>query len=148
MLPVTAARSMSAVISRATSRERLLMTLMGLLAVSALLLSAVGLHGLIGHTVQERQREFGIRVALGASPAATMWRVAGGGVALAAAGAVIGGLLTIPATDLIRSFIWGVSERDPITYAGVCIFMLGVAAIASLLPAMRILRVDPAEALR
>lgn len=148
MLPVTAARSMATVISRATSRERLLMTLMGLLATAALLLSAVGLHGLIGHTVQERQREFGIRVALGASPVRTMWRVAGGGVALAAVGAVIGGLLTIPATDLIRSFLWGVSERDPVTYAGVGFFMLGVAAIASLLPAMRILRVDPAEALR
>jgi ABC-type antimicrobial peptide transport system permease subunit len=148
MLPTAEVRSMDQVMARATSRQRLLMTLAGLLAGATLLLSAIGIHGLIAHTVAERRREFGIRLALGATPARTMRAVAGSGLALAAVGAVLGGLLSIPATSLVESFLWGVTGRDPVTYVAVVLFMLVVAGLASLLPALRILKLDPAQTLR
>ncbi|MEZ5319695.1 MAG: ABC transporter permease [Vicinamibacterales bacterium] len=148
MLPIDDITTMDQVMARATSRQRLLMTLAALLAGAALLLSAIGIHGLIAHAVQERRREFGIRLALGATPAGTMRAVAGGGILLAAIGAMLGGLLSIPATRLVEAFLWGVTERDPATYAAVAGFMLLVAGVASVVPSLRILRLDPAETLR
>ena len=70
------------------------------------------------------------------------------GVALAAAGAGLGGLLSMPAARLVQASLVGVGERDPLTYAGVIVFLLVVAAIASLIPALRILKLDPASTLR
>jgi predicted permease len=148
MLPVGEPRAMSEVMAQATGEQRLLMTLVGILALAALLLSAIGIHGLVAHAVSERRREFGIRLALGATAAQTMWRVAAGAVVLAAAGAVIGGVLSLASVQLVQSFLWNVSERDPLTYAGVAMFVLLVSAIASVIPAARILQLDAAQTLR
>ena len=71
-----------------------------------------------------------------------------GGILLAGAGAIAGGLLSIPATSLVRSFLWRVDANDPWTYAGVAIIMLVVAILASVLPALKLLRLNPAETLR
>jgi ABC-type antimicrobial peptide transport system permease subunit len=133
---------------RATARERLMMMLVGVLAAVALLLSALGIHGLIGHAVASRARELAIRMALGASVAGTMARVAGSGLMLAAAGAALGGVLSLWGVGLVDSFLWSVGPRDPLTYAGVAAFFMLVATVASILPALRILRLDPAETLR
>jgi ABC-type antimicrobial peptide transport system permease subunit len=148
MLPVGEPHAMSEVMAQATAQQRLLMTLVGILALAALLLSAIGIHGLVAHSVTERRREFGIRLALGATAPQTMSRVAAGGVLLAAAGAAIGGLLSIPAVRLVQSFLWNVGERDPLTYVVVAVFVLLVSATASVIPAARILRLDAAAVLR
>jgi predicted permease len=148
LLPVSEPQSMAEVMAQATAQQRLLMTLVLVTACAALMLAAIGIHGLISHSVAERRREFGIRLALGATVGQTMRSVALGGVVLAATGAVIGGLLSLPATALVQSFLWNVGERDPLTYAGVALFVLIVSAIASLIPATRILRLDPAQTLR
>ena len=148
LLPVSEVRSMTAVQAAAISEQRLLMTLVGVLAVAAVLLAAIGIHGVIAHSVTERRREFGIRLALGATAGATIRRVALGGIALAATGAVIGGLLSLAAVRLVQSFLWGVSEHDRATYIGVALLLLGIATVASVIPALRILRLDPAETLR
>ena len=148
LLPVTDVRSMASVQASAISLQRLLMTLVGILAVAAVLLAAIGIHGVIAHSVADRRREFGIRLALGATVGATVRRVALGGIVLAAIGAVIGGVLSLAAVRLVASFLWGVSEHDPATYAGVAVFLFAVAAFASLLPALKILRLDPAQTLR
>lgn len=148
LLPVTDVRNMAAVQSAALSQQRLLMTLVGVLAVAAALLAAIGLNGVIAHSVVERRREFGIRIALGATAGGTIRRVAAGGLALAAVGTVIGGVLSLAVVRLVQSFLVGVQPRDPLTYAGVALFLLIVATVASVLPALRILKLDPAETLR
>jgi predicted permease len=148
LLPVSDVRSMAAVQAAAISQQRLLMTLVGVLAAAAVLLAAIGIHGVIAHSVAERRREFGIRLALGATAAATIRRVALGGIGLAAAGAAIGGVLSLGAVRLVQSFLWGVGQHDPATYIGVALLLLGIATTASVIPALRILRLDPAETLR
>lgn len=148
LLPLGVVRQMTDVRAEATAQEEMLMTLVGILAVAALLLMAVGLHGVIAHAVTERTREFGIRLALGATPAGTVRAVTLSGVGLAAIGAVLGTALAAPASSLVASVLYGVAERDPLTYVAAGAFLLVVATIASLIPALRILRLDPATTLR
>ncbi len=148
LLPMGAIQQMSRVRADAIAMEEMLMTLVGTLAAVALLLTALGLHGVIGQSVLERTREFGIRMALGATPRQTVRDVTTGGLALAAVGAALGVALAIPASSLVASWLYGVAERDVSTYAGAALFLLLVAGIASLVPALRLLRLDPTQALR
>lgn len=148
LLPLGHVRRMEDVRAAATSRQRLLMILVGALAAAAVLLSAIGIHGLIAHSVQQRTRELGIRLALGATVAQTIRSVALSGIVLSVIGAAAGVGLSVLAVRLVESSLWGVTTRDPMTYAAVAIFLLLVAIIASVLPALRILRLDPAETLR
>jgi ABC-type antimicrobial peptide transport system permease subunit len=139
---------MNDVRAAATAEHSMLLTLVGALALVALLLAAVGLHGLVSHSVTERTREFGIRLALGATPGGTVRAVAWSGIVLAGIGAVIGAALAVPASTLVASVLYGVAERDPLTYIGAAAFLFVVAAAARILPALRILRLDPASTLR
>lgn len=148
LLPIAGIREMSTVRDEATSQEQMLMTLVGTLAAAALLLTAIGLHGLVASAVTERTREFGIRMALGATPGATVRDVTTGGLALAAVGAALGVAIAVPASSLVASWLYGVAEHDVTTYVGAAVFLLLVASVASLLPALRILRLDPARTLR
>jgi predicted permease len=148
LLPAGAVRGMRNVRADATAMEEMLMTLVAAFALTALLLTAIGLHGVIGHAVVERTREFGIRMALGATPGQTVRAVVAGGVMLAAVGAVLGVAIALPATSLVSAWLYGVAERDGLTYGAAAAFLLAVAIVASLLPALRLLRLDPAETLR
>jgi putative ABC transport system permease protein len=148
LIPVSSVRGMDTVMAEAITEQKLMMTLVGLLAGAAILLAAIGVHGVIAHTVAERRREFGIRIALGATAINAVRSVSLGGIALAGIGAVIGAALSVPATSLVRSFLWRVETNDPWTYAGVAIALLAVATLASVLPALRLLRLNPAETLR
>jgi len=148
LLPVTAEQTVARTIARATAVERLMMMLVGVLAAVALLLATLGIHGLIAQSVGQRTRELAIRLALGASPGGTVGRVAASGVVLASVGALAGGVMAVWATRLVQSFLWGVDVHDVATYAGIAAFFVVVAALASLVPALRILRLDPAETLR
>ena len=139
---------MEQVVARSMAQPRLLMTLVGTLAAAALLLAAIGIHGLIIHVVSERTREFGIRLALGATAGQTMIAVAKSGVLLAAVGAVIGAGLSVPGVKLIESFLYTVQPTDAATYVGVGALLFVVAALSSVMPALRILRLDPARTLR
>lgn len=147
-LPLSSVRPMERVIADSMTEQRLLMTLVAALAAAALLLAAIGVHGVIAHSVAERRREFGIRIALGATSADAVRRVSMTGILLATAGAVAGLLLSIPATSLVRAFLWRVEASDPWTYAGVAGVLLVVSIVASLLPALKLLRLNPAETLR
>lgn len=147
-LPIAAVQTMAEVRAESLSLHRLLMTLVAVIAGAALLLAAMGLHGLIASAVAERTREFGIRMALGASAAQTIRLVAGSGVVLALAGAVIGGVLSVLSVPLLRAYLWGVQPGDPLTYLAVMLFLVAVAASSSLVPAVRLARIDPAKTLR
>ena len=114
----------------------------------ALLLAAIGIYGLIANSVVERTRELGIRMALGATVSQAMKTVAIAGVLLAAAGVAIGCALARAASQVLRSFVWGVSAADPLTFVAAAAGLLLVAMLASFIPALRVLRLDPAHTLR
>ena len=148
LLPLGPVRAMEQVIGESMAQPRLLMLLVGTLAFAALLLAAVGVHGLITHIVSERTREFGIRLALGAPAGQIVRAVAQSGVALAAVGALVGVGLSFPASSLVAASIPNLSTRDPVTYLGVSVLLVIVALASSLLPSLRIARLDPVRILR
>jgi ABC-type antimicrobial peptide transport system permease subunit len=118
------------------------------LGVVALLLAAIGIHGLIASSVSERRRELGIRLALGATGRQVVKDVVMPGLMLTAVGVAIGTAAALAAVRLLRSFLWGVTPTDPLTFGAVIGLLLAVALVASLLPALRVLHLDPALSLR
>lgn len=148
MLPIAEIRGMADVAGASIAPQRLLMTLVGVLAGAAALLAGVGIYGVVAQSVVERRREVGIRMALGASRAQTIWTTARTGVVMGALGCGIGAIASVPATQIVASFLWGVEQRDAMTYGGVAIFVLIVAAVATLMSSFRLLRLDPARVLR
>jgi ABC-type antimicrobial peptide transport system permease subunit len=148
LLPFARVRDMKQVQNASLAQQRFLMVLLGGLALAAVFLAAVGIHGLIATTVVERSREMGIRVALGATAAQAIRALALPGILLAAAGTVIGIAASLAFVRLVRHYVWGVSTTDPLTFAGVAAVLLAVAAVASVVPALRLLRIDPATILR
>jgi putative ABC transport system permease protein len=123
-------------------------TLSGFFGGLALLLTAIGLYGLMAYAVAQRQREIGIRVALGAGRARVMRDVVVDGLSVALGGVAIGTMASLAATQLVKSLLFGVTPRDPLTLAAAPALVVAVAVLASLVPAIRATRVDPMIALR
>jgi putative ABC transport system permease protein len=130
------------------SEKRFLLLLAGVFAGAALLLAAVGLYGLVAHSVVQRTQEIGIRMALGAQSSDVLRLVIGEGARLAAFGLVIGVALSFAATQLISSLLYSVRATDPLTFAAVSVVLTGVALLACYIPARRATKVDPIVALR
>jgi len=147
-LPFAEFRSMDEVRSGAFARQRLQAVLLGSLAMLALVLAAVGIYGLVAHSVMERTREFGIRLALGASRWQTIGQAARPGILLTLVGAGIGYFLAQGAGRLLAHVLWHVQADDWTAFSGVTAILVIVAALASLLPSLRIARLDPATTLR
>jgi putative ABC transport system permease protein len=133
---------------RALLQERLTATLSGFFGALALLLTAIGLYGLMSYAVAQRQREIGIRVALGAEPARVMRQVIGDGLGICLWGVAIGLGAALAATQLVKSLLFEVTPRDPVTLMAAPALLVAVAVLASLVPAIRATRVDPMIALR
>ena len=114
----------------------------------ALLLAAVGVYGVLAYSVTQRTQEMGVRTALGARPADVLRLVVGEGVKLAGIGIGIGLLGAFGVTRFVASILYDTSPSDPLSYGAVALFLVGVAAFASWLPARRATRVDPIIALR
>lgn len=147
-LPLAAVRPIDTVRSAALGRQRMLMTLVGLLGAAALLLAAIGIHGLIATSVAERTRELGIRLALGATIPRTIRDAAVPGIVMAIAGLIIGCGVAIGVSSLLRNLLWGVKENDPMTFVAVIGVLLAVAVAASIVPALRVRKLDPMALLR
>ena len=147
-MPVAGFRSMDSVVSNSMSDERFQAVLLGALAALAMLLAAVGIYGLIANTVVERTRELGIRMALGASVGQAIRAVALPGVALAFAGVVIGCGLATVSVGAVKHLVWGVPSTDLVTFVLAAAALLLATAIASLIPALRVTRLNPADTLR
>jgi len=147
-LPVERARPLKEVIYASVAEPRFRTMLLTGFAVTALLLAAVGVYGLISYSVAQRTREIGIRVALGARPRQVIIPIVREGMALASIGVALGLAGSFAATRLVASFLFGVDATDPLTFVAVATLLLGVALLASYIPSRRALRVDPLTALR
>ncbi|HEX9344825.1 MAG TPA: ABC transporter permease [Candidatus Acidoferrum sp.] len=135
-------------VDRSTSPRQVAVTLVGILGGLALLLAAIGLYGVMSYAVSQSTRELGLRMALGADASnllrLVMWR----GLALAAAGVVLGATVALGLTRLLGSLLYKVSPRDPLAFGSAFVVMAIAALAACLLPAWRATRTDPARALR
>jgi len=116
--------------------------------VVGLLMAALGLYGVLAYTVSQRTREIGIRIALGAAPQRVRVFVLRDGLRLSGIGLAIGFAIAFAATRLLRGLLYGLSPVDPVTFGGIGLVLLGVAVMASFIPALRATRVSPVEALR
>jgi predicted permease len=127
---------------------RFAMALLAAFSTVALVLSGVGLYGVIAYSVSQRTREIGVRVALGAEPRAVTGLVMGSALRLALAGVAIGAAAAAASTRVLESMLYGVSASDPATFAAIALLVGAIALVAAWVPARRALRVDPTEALR
>lgn len=147
-LPTYGERAMSDVVDSATARTRFTMLLLGLASAIALVLGAVGIYGVMAYGVSVRQREIGVRMALGARPGDVSWMISRQGMLLAGVGIVIGLGASVALTRFLRGLLYDVSPMDPVALIGAAVSLLGVTLLASWLPARRAAAVDPANALR
>ena len=145
---ITSISTFDQLVGEAVARPRLLTVLLGLFGTLGLLLGAVGLYGVLSYLVSSRQREIGVRIALGAPRASVLGMVVRRGLAMAGIGTAIGLVAAFSLTRYLRDVLFGVETTDPLTYGLVIVSMLVVAALASAIPARRAATVDPAIAFR
>ena len=147
-LPVSEATSLSDSIARSTATRRFSVALLSAFAGLALLLAAVGIYGIVAHSVTRRTHEIGVRMSLGAHPRKIAGMVLGRTLLLGGAGVAIGAGGSFALTRLLRTMLYGVSATDPVVFAAASAFLLVVASLAAYIPARRAARVDPLVALR
>jgi ABC-type antimicrobial peptide transport system permease subunit len=147
-VPVYSVQTMDERVASSVGRQRFYASLIAIFAAVALILSAVGLYGVIAYAVSQRTHELGVRVALGATGDRISRMVIGEGLVLTAIGIVIGALASVFAGRLVSSLLFGVSSLDPMTIGSVTLVLVAVATLASWLPARRAARVDPLIAMR
>lgn len=146
--PVYAIQTMSTVVQNNLSQKRFALLLMALFAAIALVLAAIGLSGVMSYMVAQRTREIGIRMAVGAEPRAVLWMIEKQALVLAGAGVAVGLAGAWLLSQWLETMLYGVSPRDPLTFAGVALALVLVAGAAAYLPARRATRIDPVAALR
>jgi len=142
------AKPMEEVVADSLAARRFSMILLGVFAALALLLSSIGIYGVISYVVSQRTHEIGIRMALGAQRSHVLRLMLGEGMKMALVGVAIGIAAALGLTQLMASMLFGVSATDPITFCGVAVVLTGVALVACYIPARRAMRVDPMVALR
>jgi len=147
-LPVFGERSMESVVSESLGQRRFAMQVVALFGVLALLLASIGIYGVMAYSVNQRTREIGIRVALGASTGAIMGWVLRQGLVLIVVGVSTGLLAAFGLMRLLRSLLFGVAATDLVTYAALAAVLAVVALVACYIPARRATRIDPLIALR
>ena len=135
-------------LERSTSPQRVAVTLTGILGGLALFLAAIGLYGVMAYSVSQSTRELGLRMALGARPSELFRLVMSRGLALTAAGIVLGVLLALASARLLGYLFYQVSPRDPLVFGSAFLVLTIVSLVACFLPAWRAMRVDPIVALR
>ena len=149
-VPIYASGQLSAVVSDApaVAARRVPFILLSIFAGSALILAIVGLYGVVSYSVVSRTRELGIRMALGALPSQIRWDVLRYGGMLAIAGTVVGILIAVALSSMLRDLLFGVGPLDIVAYGGAALLLVLVTIAASFVPAHRATRVDPAITLR
>jgi putative ABC transport system permease protein len=141
-------RTMDEVVSASLAGARFRTTLLGVFALVALLLSAIGVYGVMSYAVEQRTQEMGLRMALGATGADVLRLVAGQGMRLAVAGILVGLVAAYWVVRVLESLLFGISASDPATFAAIAVLLAAVAALASYVPARRATKADPMLVLR
>ena len=147
-LPLFSIDTQTEKIERSLFQERLIARLSTFFGGLSLLLACIGLYGLLSYEVTRRTREIGVRMALGARPADILRFIVRQGIALSAAGAVLGMFGALAATRYLASLLYGVRPDDPLTFVAVATLLGVVALAACYIPSRRAMRVDPMVALR
>ena len=147
-LPVASVRTMQEVYEKSLARTSFTLVMLGMAGAMALALGIVGIYGVISYTVSQRQREIGIRLALGAQRSHVLQMILRQGAQMALVGVIIGVACAFALTRLMTSLLFGVTAHDPITYTAVAVLLFVVALLACYIPARRAMRVDPIVALR
>ena len=146
--PVAEIRSMQEILGQTFARQRFSALLLSGFSMCALLLAAVGIYGVLAYSVSERTREIGVRVALGAEPSRIAGLVIGDGARPVLAGIALGIGGALGLSTLLKSLLFGVGPRDPLTFVIVPVVLMSVGLIAAYVPARRAARLDPMQALR
>jgi putative ABC transport system permease protein len=147
-LPIARVETMQQIVSASVGQPRFRTTLLAAFAVLALVMASIGIYGVMNYLVSQRIREFGVRLAVGASAADVLWLVLRRAAVLIAGGLCVGLLGSVLLTRLIATLLYGVAPLDAPTFAAVSLILSGVAFVASYIPARRATRVDPIVALR
>jgi predicted permease len=147
-LPMYGARTLKETVSESLAERRFAMEMIALFAITALLLAALGIYGVISYIVSAGTHEIGIRLALGAESHNILRMVLRQGLKLALASSAVGLVGALIASHLMAGLLYGVRPTDPLTFAGVALLLLGVALLACYVPARRAMRVDPLVSLR
>jgi predicted permease len=147
-VPVSKVETMQHIVSSSVTQPRFNLFLIGLFSVIALLLSAAGIYGVTAYTVAQRTHELGIRLALGAQVGDVMRLILGQGMTVIMVGVLLGLGAAFGLLRLMKSWLFGVSENDPLTFAAITILLTLVALIACYIPARRATKVDPLVALK
>ena len=146
--PISAARLMEEVVARSLTRDRFSVFILAAFAGLALILAAVGLYGVVAYVVTQRTNEIGIRIALGAEPRGIQRLVVVQSLRMVLIGLALGLVGAFVVTGILRSLLYEVKPRDPVTFAAVTILLCVVGLTAAFIPARRAARVDPVLALR
>jgi predicted permease len=147
-IPFAEVQTIDELVARETSSERFTTVLLSSFAFAGLALAVIGIYGVVSFLVAQRRQELAVRVALGASGPNVFWLVVKQGLGMAAIGAAVGLCGAWAAQKLTSRMLFGISALDPATFVAAAVFLLAVAAIASAIPGARVLRIDPASALR
>jgi ABC-type antimicrobial peptide transport system permease subunit len=147
-LPLTSMRTMQDLYDHSLARTSFALVMLAIAGSMALAIGIIGIYGVISYTVSQRTREIGIRLALGAQQGAITRMFVGNALLLAGIGAAIGLAGAIELMQLMKSLLFGISPRDPLTYIIVPAILITIAAFASYFPARRAAAVDPANTLR
>jgi len=147
-LPVAKVSTLQTIVDQSMTRPRFAMLLLGGFGVVALALASIGMYGVIAHSVNQRTREIGVRMALGADPGQVFGMMLKQGARLAGLGIAIGVGTALGVTQLLKTYLYQVKSTDPATFVGVAALLVSVALLACWIPARRAMRVDPMVALR
>jgi len=147
-MPIATVKTMDQWVSASASPSRLNAVLLGTFAAVALLIAAIGVYGVLSYSVNQRIREIGVRVALGAQSGNVVRLVVGEGMRVALAGIAVGVLGALGLRQALSTLLFGIEPHDPPTFAAVALTLAAIALVACLLPARRAARIDPMVALR
>jgi putative ABC transport system permease protein len=147
-LPVSNLKFMDEIVAGTVSQPRVYALLLGIFAILALVLAAIGIYGVISYSVTQRTHEIGIRMALGAQTKDVLALIVKQGMALALVGIFFGLLASLALTRVLSSQLYGISSTDPVTFTGISLLLMLVAIIACYIPALRATRLSPMIAVR
>jgi putative ABC transport system permease protein len=147
-VPVYQVSPLADLVAKSVAPRRFVMILLEVFGAVALLMTAIGVYGVISYAVAERTREIGIRAALGASSRDIVRLIVGGGLSVVSAGLGVGVLVALVATQYLDASLYHVGARDPLTFVIVTVVLFTVALAAQVIPIARAMRIQPTVALR